>query len=395
MNMKKLDRLLSEGEHTKQNGCGSAAMPQGLVEIRITNGALEKAKTYASLIKEVHKHDQECYGFLLGKKNADPVQAALVQDVVLAHDQDVTSASVRLDGAAVIRTAKEILSKGYRVLGWWHSHSNFGTFHSGTDDNNLFTVLNQIAPINSVKIHREKNVFNGALKGRMKDGALTLGAEGDSKVLQLTSGSFAGAVANALSSIDIASLMIKWETKIGFAYSVVVNANGAAPYTEIATREWCPLCCVSHEEKQQVGLVQVAVENDVAIDKDAMAAEVKERVKVPVYAPVHFHERGRIGFWPSFGELIGISRGSDEDFDEQYECDSNTGIYVKRGKKSRRRWLRQNGLSEKELRENDRDQRQRTNTAFPKRDDAAKGNGEKDKGGEKDGRDKGCDESLL
>lgn len=107
--------------------------------IKITRYALEKGHAYQqAVLKRLGAF--EFYAYLLSNPKGD---SGLSVDCVLAPDQIAGGAGVTLSHDAVQKAGQELASTyaGLTVNGWLHGHSNFRVFHSGTDDENIRTVL--------------------------------------------------------------------------------------------------------------------------------------------------------------------------------------------------------------------------------------------------------------
>ena len=122
-----------------------------LSDVQVTREALNKANRYAKLVCDVFQDDLECYGYLIKPKER---RDRIATDAYLATGQTVSHSGVSLNGEEVIKAGKELDKLGYSVLGWWHSHAMYHPFHSYTDDRNMITVLNEIAPINFITVYR-------------------------------------------------------------------------------------------------------------------------------------------------------------------------------------------------------------------------------------------------
>jgi len=68
--------------------------------------------------------------------------------------------------------------------------------------------------------------------------------------------------------------------RVGFAYSVVVNAKGDRPYCEIATKDFCGLCWGGEERSRQARLRVVEGPN-VSRNEKEMKEEIKENIEKP------------------------------------------------------------------------------------------------------------------
>lgn len=251
-------------------------------KLYITDFALAKARAYAGLAKDYTGSYTECYGFLLGSANK---KSRLVDDVYFAPGQEVNAAHVNIPSKKVIDAGSYIREKKQlkRILGWWHSHANFGTFHSGTDDENLITVLNQIAPTNYVNLYEEREFLNRDIK-KTKNGDSVIyvcDKNNTSKRLEMI---FSDLEENPLIGTSVEKLKIRVPMKVSYAYSMVVNAIGSRPYVEVATRKLCPTCYASEDEHKVVPM-KVLTTGKFRLNMEKLEQEVNEKLILPAPSP--------------------------------------------------------------------------------------------------------------
>ena len=99
-------------------------------EILISYDAYRKIFAYAEAAKK--HNDSEVGGFLQIIELDEG--GLLVEDIILP-EQTATGGSFTVKNGKWMKELKaEQIPK---MKGWWHSHHNMGTFHSGTDDNTL------------------------------------------------------------------------------------------------------------------------------------------------------------------------------------------------------------------------------------------------------------------
>src|SRR3989344_3080108 len=249
--------------------------------VYISRGALKKAFAYARLVCDVYGEKVECYGYLINPKDK---KDRIVRDIYLAPEQDVSSSGVKIMGESVIESGRDIDKMGYKILGWWHSDASFDTFHSGTDDENMLSVLNSIAPINyRVRYHR-KRLLNGNLGTKISENSIEI-FEKDKRnkklILNLSEGN------GELKRFIADSLVHNMQSRTGFAYSIVVNALGSKPYAEIATRNLCNLCYSEQDESKEAGLRIVRVNDDISFNEKTLKKEIKEKIMKPHILPVY------------------------------------------------------------------------------------------------------------
>ena len=239
-------------------------LPTEKRRLLITSAALRRVHTVARLVDEHIGSGCECMGFLLGQAGSD-----IVDTVILAPGQRVTTASVIMDGQSVLAAGREIQALGKTVLGWWHSHGGLRNFHSGTDDNNTRDVLLQIAFANHLDLEQE---------------LLPQTTDGHSASLSFADGSesieILGEQGIAQRLMD-AHIRVRRRIAVGFAYSLVVNARGDEPHAELYTQQWCPGC---HKTVYARLVVPVGVVP--AAEDDQLVAEVKAKVTPAFLSPL-------------------------------------------------------------------------------------------------------------
>jgi len=125
---------------------------------RITQGAYQKIMTYARIASEIAGTGMECYGYLLADSES---LDGVVRDAYFAPDQDAQSAYVRVSEEGVYQASKEFEPIGKYIVGWWHSHGDMTTFHSGTDDRNFLQILHSVAPQTMYRKEEVEPVLDG------------------------------------------------------------------------------------------------------------------------------------------------------------------------------------------------------------------------------------------
>ena len=104
-----------------------------LLELRISDYAFNKMIYVAREAFVIQMHAVESYWLLIGTK--------IVEDILIPK-QIVSSASVRVPINNLRTIQKRIREEHLKILGWGHSHSNFGVFFSSTDKSNQNTIFN-------------------------------------------------------------------------------------------------------------------------------------------------------------------------------------------------------------------------------------------------------------
>lgn len=228
--------------------------------LAITERALQKALAYARLVAEEFD-DAEYYGYLLGDAKGD---RPIVDDVLLAPDQRVTSGSCTVSPEGIVKAGQEIARRGKKCLGWVHSHPRFKPHHSYIDDRNHERVLHQVGPVNFVTLDAEELVLPGEnLRTELKGDVLII--SGANATLELQG-------RGPLDQIALSQVKLKTVQYISYAYSLVVTAESSETYAEIMLKRWGG--CGSAEEtmSQEVKL------NILYEGADDLYKEIKERV---------------------------------------------------------------------------------------------------------------------
>jgi proteasome lid subunit RPN8/RPN11 len=226
--------------------------------LTITERALRKAQAYARLIAEEFD-DAEYYGYLLGDAKSD---RPIVDDVLLAPDQKVTTGSCTVRPESVIKAGQEIARRGKKCLGWVHSHPRFKPYHSYIDDRNHEVVLHQVGPVNFVTLDAEELVFPGEIRTELKGDVLII--SGANATLELRGD-------GPLGRITISQVKLKAVQFVSYAYSLVVTAESSETYAEIMLKRWGG--CADEETMSYEVKLNILYE-----DADELRKEIKEKV---------------------------------------------------------------------------------------------------------------------
>lgn len=276
---------------------------ENYTKIPINKSSMAKIKAYAQMAKNT-----ELYGFLLAPKESND---GIVRDILLARGQNVSGAGGHLGGAAVGQSKTEIENLGCKAIGFWHSHANFGVFHSPTDNKNMETLYLTLAANNQEKkILEHKNIRYidheaGKLIYRIEGVEIALGLEkseelsekrylakehliladgteliaGITKDMRLFIRDLSVVIENGnLDSIEVRRYPGRQIQMVGAAYSIVTNNRGEE-YGEIAVSNWCGVC--QKEESKTYKDVKIdRVEDGISdiFSESQLAADIKERV---------------------------------------------------------------------------------------------------------------------
>jgi hypothetical protein len=103
-----------------------------LFTLKITDYAFDRAMYIVQTAFEIAKNPVESYWFYVGKDD----RPNLIEDVIVPH-QSISHAFVSVSISEILEMQPEIRKQlrvhQWRVLGWGHSHADFGVFFSGTD----------------------------------------------------------------------------------------------------------------------------------------------------------------------------------------------------------------------------------------------------------------------
>lgn len=239
-------------------------------DVKITDYAYEKARTYARNIKPALGSDYECYFFMVTKKEAND---RVVRDIYFP-EQSVSHAGVGVTTDSIIQANKEIIKQNKKILGWAHSHGSFEPFHSSTDDSNMNTIINELAADNYVELPSQKEMFDTTATTEVKGKEIVVYDK--TKNIKL----IVSFDKNPIKA-KVVHTKIDGPIRTGFAYSLVVNAKGSPPHCVIAIKEFCPLYLREKEVetfKAKLTLVKETTKM-LKLDNAAIIKEIKEKVK--------------------------------------------------------------------------------------------------------------------
>ena len=110
-------------------------------EIKITDYAIEKAEYIVQRFKELREERGISDPFEIAFQMIGEKDSGTIDDVFIDLDQEVTSYRCTMKGKSP--TLKQIKEQGKEILAWGHSHTNFETFFSDTDDNTMASFFNR------------------------------------------------------------------------------------------------------------------------------------------------------------------------------------------------------------------------------------------------------------
>ncbi len=258
--------------------------------VKATKGVMNKAAAITKAVAEVGRGAYEWYGYLV----ADSSNMEIARDIMLPPKQNVGGSHVKVEGEGTVAVLKEIeeynRSHGtdYRIIGWIHNHANHSTFHSGTDDRNMWGLLE------TTSIETQKYVTDDlgliekepAMSG--KDDKLVIEGKGsdcdieysiDLKKIEALGVGKEDAKKIILQALDPSGMKIKEKHLIGFCYSIVVNNAGSKPHTEVAILEEGYVTKFRREAKRKTEL-EIS-EGDIELDIEELKKQIKEKMEFP------------------------------------------------------------------------------------------------------------------
>jgi len=278
----KLDSILEENSERKTE----KSERDYFTKLCITKDAYEKAKIYADLSRNSWSQHVECYGFLISSSDR---RNKIVEDVYFANEQDAGYSNVKISGESVQKAGEEIAKRGKRIIGWWHSHPDFRAFHSRTDDDNLVTVFNQIAPVNYLKIYTELCFPVNQIKKANRGDRLLIEDENDRRLVMLFDKDIKE---DMLERIRTGEIIVRIPVKIAYAYSLVVSVRNKEPYAEVSFRRNCDLCRdYENYSTEEIPVEVLDYKSGLKLDKKEMKKEVESKLRCFSYS--YFSPFGR------------------------------------------------------------------------------------------------------
>lgn len=277
--------------------------------IKIGVGAIKKAYKICEFVKDVHKRSIEWYGLMISKKDEPDV----VRNVVIGSQQssDAHTAMKGDEIGKLIYNIEKEFGEDWIVNGWIHSHANFSTFFSGTDDRNMETVLNSVYR-NTRKGFKEafkaiEGRRNAVYDKNKKEIIISGSLDTDAQIV------FPVDEFNLESLTEeqikkVIKLKIRKPVLVGWSYSIVVNdksdKKGHINYKkefpfEEKSENW--------DEDAEVDILE-GKDYELEIDEDKLHSEVESKIKKPIEIIQTIKQRIRIPFTSYTG--IGYTGGS-------------------------------------------------------------------------------------
>lgn len=231
------------------------------LNLKISQYALQKAEKYAEVVYRLNH--SECYGWLLTPRTS---RDFIVRDVIFANDQEASHAYVKVSGEGVILSSQEALEKGYRMMGWWHSHSNFKPRQSSIDKGNTLDVLNVLSLTNYYETVKERKIFDDNIETMVeKEGILLKNKNKKESISLEINGNFFIDKGSRIRTVKILT-----QQRIGFCYSLTVNAKRSKPSAQIA---------LQYQNTEDLETKLIDTELEIIDSDDLIKEEVKRKLK--------------------------------------------------------------------------------------------------------------------
>jgi len=226
--MNKINDILENRKNLKKENL--------LEEILITDYAFKKMREYSSLVCKIFGRELECGGYLIAPKHDT---GCIVKDIFFSDKQTVGKLDYSVDAKVDMDSIKEIQNRGYKIMGWWHSHANSIPFHSPTDDENFKKLYFAIFPHNKKEIGRKTiSILNDSFKINYREDE-----NGRNYIILKTPNFFDDYIEievnkiSKLTTLGIKGIRKKKFDGFSFAYSIVLNRYSSVnPYGEIAIK---------------------------------------------------------------------------------------------------------------------------------------------------------------
>jgi len=126
-----------------------------LLILRISDFTYRKIQIVIKTAFKALNHAVESYWLFLGNK--------CVEDIIIPY-QHVSHAFVEVDAMKILDLKNIIRESKMNILGWGHSHADFGVFFSETDWRNQERIFNETANYAIVKRKKNKLINKSIIK---------------------------------------------------------------------------------------------------------------------------------------------------------------------------------------------------------------------------------------
>ncbi len=235
---------------------------ENLTPIQITRYAFDKAnyvsKRMRDYCKPLSKPTYELTFYLIGENETE--KAMVIDDIFIAHDQNVSSESCSFSESGDLKSYPAIYNAGKNIIGWGHSHGDFGIFFSRKD----WEAMNGLLFTTNARLQKSSsNRYKPEIVDH--DGKKCIKIGGDHEYTLLTSAE------HDISEFDISAADIQ-DIDLRYMYAMVFNANMTDPYTLLGYR-------IGKENHylEHIG-AKIIEERGGKLDRKAIDGELEERV---------------------------------------------------------------------------------------------------------------------
>jgi hypothetical protein len=232
--------LFKKKENFKIDNNVNSVDNQLIKKLKIKKSALLKSNFYSTIAPILFDKSVEVMGYLIAPKGDSE---DVINDVYLSHNQTVTSSTCTADPVCEMDAFKKIQKKGFKIIGWWHSHGlKHVPTHSTEDDKNFKGFSYSVFPNNKVTIDNFVGVNNlnksynlNCFKENNQDYLLIKPNDDDDDFsFRLSIDKINSNIIPLLKDIKISKIEKSNPMKIAFAYSMVTNSRNMQPYLEVS-----------------------------------------------------------------------------------------------------------------------------------------------------------------
>jgi proteasome lid subunit RPN8/RPN11 len=141
----------TQSEDKEQANKRFRTCPLPLNNIKISKRAMEKIFLMASSVAEIYETPLEVYALCIGENG-------IITDILIPS-QSVSYVSIHIKPESILELTPYIRENQLNIIGWAHSHANFGVFFSSTDDRNQITLLSETSNFTIEEEMRIKYAF--------------------------------------------------------------------------------------------------------------------------------------------------------------------------------------------------------------------------------------------
>ncbi len=245
INKNSLEKLLGR-EDRKEIIFIESPIPE---KIDIEDYVIKKANEICKAVRDLFGWGTEWYGFLVSENNK-------IVDIALEKNEVNQCAYTRISPESIARAAYKAQDQNKKVSGWIHSHGSMSVFFSGTDAENIKTVLNSVS-LNNRAYYKNEEIISDNLSVIINDNMRNI------------SGLAVKIDGNRYLNVD--KVTIFEPVYVGWSYNIVVNDKGEH-YQEIATIEEKLLTKETNMARYPAELNLIAT--DKVVDYESLKEEV-------------------------------------------------------------------------------------------------------------------------